>query len=106
MIRPLPSPVNLPPAIQGLEPRYLLTAGPTADEQYQLELINRARANPAAEAARFGIDLNEGLAAGTISSSPLPPLAFNPDLVQAAQDYTTALLGAYNYFDHSLNGST
>ena len=30
-----------------------------------LELINRARMNPVAEAARFGISLNSGLAAGT-----------------------------------------
>ena len=38
----------------------------TALEQMLLELINRARLDPAAEAARFGIDLNEGLAPGTI----------------------------------------
>ena len=31
-----------------------------------LELINRARMNPAAEAARQGISLNQGLAPGTI----------------------------------------
>ena len=33
----------------------------SAAEQYLLELINRARLNPAAEAARYGIDLNAGL---------------------------------------------
>ncbi len=31
-------------------------------EQYLLELINRARLDPQAEADRFGIDLNENLA--------------------------------------------
>src|SRR5688572_9324797 len=36
-------------------------AQPTATEQYFLELVNRARANPAGEAARFGIGLNDGL---------------------------------------------
>ena len=44
-------------------------AQPTAYEQYFLELVNRARANPGGEAARLGIDLNQGLAAGTISAT-------------------------------------
>ena len=56
-------------ALEALEARRHLTATPTNDEQYMLELINRARANPAAEAATYGIDLNEGLSAGTISSA-------------------------------------
>jgi hypothetical protein len=46
----------------------------TAAEQLQLELINRARLDPVAEAARLGIDLNEGLAAGTISAAAKQPL--------------------------------
>ena len=45
------------------------------DEQLVLELINRARANPAAEAARLGIDLNEGLLPGTLTTTPKQPLA-------------------------------
>ena len=49
-------------------------AQPTAYEQYFLELVNRARANPGAEAARVGIGLNDGLAAGTIAGpSRTPP---------------------------------
>src|SRR5690348_1334717 len=52
-----------------LEGRRLLSAvGPTAIEQYVLQQINRARANPAAEAASLGIDLNEGLSPGTVSA--------------------------------------
>lgn len=89
-----------------LESRRLLSAAPSDFEQYMLELINRARANPAAEAARLGIDLNEGLAPGTIPSTPVPPLAFNPDLIAAAQDYSATLLGAYNYFGHDYNSTT
>jgi hypothetical protein len=77
-----------------VESRRLLSATPSDFEQYLLQLINRARANPAGEAASLGIDLNAGLPAGTISSAPLPPLAFNTDLIQSAQDYTTSLLGA------------
>jgi hypothetical protein len=57
--------------VERLEPRQLMSAvAPTDYEQYMLELLNRARANPAAEAARHGIDLNEGLPAGTISTTP------------------------------------
>jgi hypothetical protein len=61
---------------------------PTAYEQYILELINRARANPGAEAARLGIDLNQGLAAGTISTAAKQPLAFNPLLIDAARGHS------------------
>src|SRR3954471_15649437 len=57
---------------------------PTADEQYLVELVNRARMNPTAEATLQGIDLNEGLTAGTISSTPKQPLAINPYLTDAA----------------------
>ena len=50
----------------------------TAQEQLILELINRARMNPLGEAQRFGIDLNAGLAAGTISAAAKQVLAANP----------------------------
>src|SRR5918997_526202 len=53
-------------------------AQPTAYEQYFLELVNRARANPGAEASRLGIDLNQGLSAGTLSNTAKQPLAMNP----------------------------
>ena len=43
-------------------------------------LTNNARADPSGTAARFGIDLNEGLQAGTISTAAKPPLADNPAL--------------------------
>ena len=43
--------------------RLLSTAIADADEVYLVELFNRARENPDAEAARYGIDLNEGLRA-------------------------------------------
>ena len=45
-------------------------AANTPQEQLMLELINRARMDPAGEAARQGISLNQGLAAGTISTAP------------------------------------
>src|SRR5438874_5122712 len=67
-----------------LEDRTAPTAADlSAGEQYLLELVNRARANPAAEAARYGVDLNEGLPAGTLSGAPAQPLA-PEDRLQAA----------------------
>ena len=73
---------------------------PRPEEIYFVELLNRARANPSAEAALYGIDLNEGVPAGqTISSQPKPPLAINPDLVQAAQQHS-ADMASQGYFSH------
>ena len=79
-----------------------LAAGvfPTAQEQYMIELINRARANPTAEAALDGVDLNEGLAPGTIPSSPVQPLAVNPALVQSARSHSQWML-ANQTFSHN-----
>ena len=72
--------------IETLESRKLLsTATPTSDEQFMLELINRARALPAVEAKRYGVALNEGLANGTLSTSARQPLAFNLNLISAAR---------------------
>ena len=65
---------------------------PADHDQYMLELIHRARANPTAEAARLGIDLNEGLPAGTITTAPKQPLAFHPALIDAARSHTQWML--------------
>lgn len=90
---------------------------PTEFEQYQLELINRARANPNAEVARLSSlgwgnpsgsstpNLNEGLAANTISSAAKQPLAFNSALIQVAQTYSSTLL-ANDAFTHTYGGTT
>ena len=53
-------------------------AQPSADEQLMLELINNARLDPAAEAARLG------LKAGTVSSDSIAPLATTSGLIDAA----------------------
>jgi uncharacterized protein YkwD len=93
-------------AIEPLERRQLFTAvTPTADEQYMLELINRARANPTAEATRDGIDLNEGLTAGTISTAAKQPLAFNPDLIDSALGHSQWMLDN-QLFQHDGPGTT
>jgi serralysin len=66
-------------------------------EQYLLELINRARMDPVGEAARQGVSLNQGLAAGTISSAPKQVLAMN-DLLQVAADNHTKWMIANDQF--------
>ncbi|WP_421725743.1 CAP domain-containing protein [Bauldia sp.] len=75
-------------------------ATPTANEQYMLELINRARLDPAGEAARYGINLNKGLPSKTISEDPKQPLAMNPDLLDAARDHSTWMLNK-DVFSHT-----
>lgn len=78
----------------------------TAAEQYMLELINRARLDPAAEAARYGISLNEGLSAGTLGSYARQVLAPNALLEQAASAHSLWQL-ANDVFSHTgANGSS
>ncbi len=91
-------------ATGALESRILLTV--SAHEQLFLEMINRARANPAAEAARLGINLNEGLAAGTITTAARQPLVINDSLQTAIQGHLQDMQTG-NFFSHTgSNGST
>ena len=77
----------------------------TAAEQYLLELINRARLDPAGEAARYGIDLNAGLAAGTISTASKQVLAPNALLENAAIGHSQWMLAA-DVFSHTGSGGS
>ena len=77
----------------------------TAREQMILELINRARLDPAGEAARFGIDLNKDLAAGTITAGPKQVLALNPFLNAAADAHSTWMLNQ-DIFSHTGAGNS
>ena len=77
----------------------------SAQEQLMLELVNRARLDPLGEAARYGIDLNQGLTAGTISSTPKAPLAFNTDLNESAAGHASWMLVA-DVFSHTGSGGT
>jgi hypothetical protein len=88
---------------ENLETRQLMSAGgPTAQEQYMLELINQARTNPQAAAERvtsnltpdvvatlnyYGTDVNAAKQA-IATASPKPPLAWNADLAAAAQGHS------------------
>lgn len=88
--------------------------GSTDLEQYYLELINRARADPAAEGLRlaltddpdvlsaygwFGVDL-EMMQDEFNQLSPRPPLAMNPLLTEAARAHSQDML------DHNFQGHT
>ena len=87
--------------IDSLEVRLLLTAPTLTDsEQYMLELINKARANPGAEAARLGIGLNDGLPAGTITTAAKQPLAPQQQLITAARLHSQDMLDR-DYFSHT-----
>lgn len=74
-------------------------------EAYLIELINRARLDPAAEARREGIALNQGLAAGTITTAPKQPLAYNETLGRAAAGHSRWMLDK-DIFGHAGAGGT
>ncbi len=71
-----------------------------AFEIYMLQLVNRARLDPAGEAARYKIDLNQGLAAGTISATPKQPLVPNPLLNESARSHSQWMLDT-DIFSHT-----
>ena len=84
-------------------------ANQSATEQLVLELINRARLDPLAEALRFGIALNEGVPPGdTISSAAKQPLAMNDQLLAAARGHSEAMVNddtppvnSRDFFEHN-----
>jgi Ca2+-binding RTX toxin-like protein len=78
----------------------------SAQEQLMLELINRARLDPAGEAARFGIGLNQGLAAGSISATAKQPLAPNELLVDSARAHSQWMLDTDTFSHTGAGGSS
>ncbi len=80
-------------ALEVLEDRVLLSSGPqpTDVEQLFLEDLNDARANPTAYGQSIGIDLSY--------IAPSQPLAFSPQLIQAAQLHSQDM-NVNNYFGH------
>jgi hypothetical protein len=85
----------------------MATLHPTDYEQYLLELVNRARANPLGEVARNSdvSDLNEGLAPGTLNASAKQPLAFNLDLIEASRNHSQWMLDN-DVFSHTGAGGS
>ncbi len=94
-------------AVSGIAEGSVYSHGePTDLEQFMLELINEARANPSAEAARLGIGLNDGLAATRIGAASKQPLAFHPQLIQAARTHSDWMLGTDVFSHTGAGGST
>ncbi len=77
----------------------------TDGEQLMLELVNRARLDPLAEAARYGIGLNDGLDPGTIAATPKAPLAPN-DLLRSASRTHSEWMLATDTFSHAGEGGS
>ena len=78
---------------------------PSASAVHFVECVNRARANPAGEASRYGIALNEGVPASkNISTTAKPPLAFNVKLVSAARAHAEDM-ALRDYFSHYTQGT-
>lgn len=99
--RSVPGRAPVGPRFEPLEARNLLSGYAwTNDEVYLLELVNRARANPMAEAARLGIDLTQSLTAAEIALLvPSEPLALNAFLTNAARAQSQDM-GVRGYFNH------
>jgi serralysin len=85
-----------------------MSISPTNHEQYMLELINRARANPNAEVQRNVDvnDLNQGLSPGTISTSAKQPLAFSLSLIDASRKHSQWMLDVDKFSHTGINGSS
>ncbi len=74
---------------------------PTAEEQYMLELHNRARKDPNAEALRLELDLQDGI---PVNITPQPPLAMQKNLCETADNYS-AIMYELGMLGHSVDGS-
>jgi hypothetical protein len=90
------------PSLEALEQRDVPTTFTTLQlhqaAEYMLTVINDIRANPSAAAAQNGIDLNEGLPAGTISTAAKQPLAMNPQLMAAIEGHMAVYLNSSTFW--------
>ena len=120
LTRFLPLPLLLLGAIGAAAASFYPQSNPSNEEQYLLQLINAARANPAAEGAMlagiseteitryysyYGVDLNQ-LVSQFSGYAAKPPLAFNPDLNAAArvQSLDQATNGYQGHYSVNGNG--
>jgi len=77
----------------------------THAEQYLLELTNRARLDPQAEANRFNIGLNDGVSGTIIGTAPKAALAHNTRLEIAADKHSAWMLDKDIFSHTGANGS-
>lgn len=83
-----------------------LAKQPTAQEVLVVELVNRARANPGAEAARLGIALNDGIIGTQITDTPKQPLAHNLLLIESSRLHSLWMLEQDIFAHIGVNNST
>ena len=109
------------PRFENLEGRQLLSSGgPSAQEQYMLQLINEARTNPAAAAEMLTTNLSpdvqatlqyynvniQATAQKIASATPQPPVAWNADLASSAQGQSQYMSDNQIQSHTGANGST
>lgn len=82
----------------------VLSNQPSAQEVLILELVNRARFDPEAEASRYGIGLNDGDT--NISSARKPPLAHSTLLISAAREHSQWMIDSDIFSHTGVAGST
>jgi uncharacterized protein YkwD len=82
-----------------------LAKQPTAQEVLVVELVNRARANPEAEATRLGIGLNDGITGTQLTATAKQPLAHNLLLIDSARTHSQWMLDA-DIFSHTGNNNS
>lgn len=78
----------------------------TPQEQYMLELINRARLDPKGEAARYGISLNEGVSSSDKASSKSKQALAGNDALGFAADKHSDWMILNDGFSHSEKSGT
>lgn len=79
---------------------------PTAQEVLVMELINRARFDPSAEATRYGIGLNDGITGTQITADRKQPLAMNLFLTASARAHSQWMLDNDMFSHTGVNNST
>lgn len=78
----------------------------TNNEQLNLELINRARLDPEAEATMYGIEVNDGVDPATpLSTQAMQALAPNDILQQAADTHSQWMIDNDSFSHTGINGS-
>ncbi|MBK7404219.1 MAG: hypothetical protein IPJ41_06195 [Phycisphaerales bacterium] len=83
-----------------LEQRHVLSFSWSSEEVYLVELVNRARADPQAEALRTGVDLTADLSTDELYNlKPSEPLALQEALTLAARQHSQDMSDR-NFFDH------
>lgn len=85
---------------EALEARLVFSFTWTSQEVYLVELVNRARADPEAEAVRTGVDLTADLTDGELENLvPSEPLALNAALTLASRQHSQDMSDR-NFFAH------